>query len=156
MTSEIVLYEVLIIPITAMAGIDKDISTAYADDGSQDSSVGRHPINALQTNPWWRFGGRDRSYIPTRNEPSKSSQDSLTDPRDIESENTADLSVFNDAKAYDIYKPIENYEGRHRFDPRATWSDGEEKKLVRRVSSSQSCCIPYYELPLLTSIFSLT
>lgn len=139
-----------------MAGIDKDISTAYADDGSQDSSVGRHPINALQTNPWWRFGGRDRSYIPTRNEPSKSSQDSLTDPRDIESENTADLSVFNDAKAYDIYKPIENYEGRHRFDPRATWSDGEEKKLVRRVSSSQSCCIPYYEFPLLTSIFSLT
>ena len=120
-----------------MAGLDKDTSIAYADQTSQDSAVSPHAVNALQTNPWWRFGGRDRSYIPTRNEPSKSSLDSFTDSRDIENENNADLSVFNDTKAYDIYKPIEKYEGRHRFDPRATWSDGEEKKLVRKVSGPQ-------------------
>ena len=29
--------------------------------------------------------------------------------------------------------PIDSYEGRHRFDPRAEWSEKEEKALVRRV-----------------------
>ncbi|KAL8788407.1 MAG: hypothetical protein Q9195_007286 [Heterodermia aff. obscurata] len=136
-----------------MAGIDKDTSTSYVDERSQDSSVGRHPVNALETNPWWKFGGRDRSYIPTRNEPSKSSLDSLTDPRDIENENNADLSVFNDTKAYDIYKPIEKYEGRHRFDPRATWSAGEEKKLVRKVILYLSYFYKNAELPIRLACF---
>lgn len=35
------------------------------------------------------------------------------------------------------YAPIASYEGRHRWDPNAQWTDQEEKKLVRRVSHSQ-------------------
>lgn len=31
------------------------------------------------------------------------------------------------------YIPIDTYEGKHRFDPRATWSVEEEKRLVRKV-----------------------
>lgn len=33
------------------------------------------------------------------------------------------------------YAPIDEYEGRHRWDPNAQWTPEEEKKLVRRVRS---------------------
>jgi hypothetical protein len=33
------------------------------------------------------------------------------------------------------YAPIAEYEGRHRWDPRAEWTGAEEKRLVRRVST---------------------
>lgn len=33
------------------------------------------------------------------------------------------------------YAPIDEYEGRHRWDPNAQWTPEEEKKLVRRVGS---------------------
>lgn len=33
-----------------------------------------------------------------------------------------------------FYEPIPEYEGRHRWDPHAEWSEAEEKKLVRKVS----------------------
>ena len=34
----------------------------------------------------------------------------------------------------DYHVPIDSYEGRHRFDPAFRWTEGEEKKLVRKVS----------------------
>jgi hypothetical protein len=40
--------------------------------------------------------------------------------------------------AVELYEPIAEYEGRHRYDPSAEWTESEEKKLVRRVSSG-SC-----------------
>ena len=123
-----------------MAAFDKDASVAYVDTSSQDDSIGRQRRgSALETNPWWKFSGKDRSFIPTRSEPSKSSLETVDDSRDIENEDNADDSVFNNNKAFDIYKPIEKYEGRHRFDPRAVWSSSEEKKLVRRVSIYRIC-----------------
>ncbi|KAF2012952.1 MFS general substrate transporter [Aaosphaeria arxii CBS 175.79] len=33
----------------------------------------------------------------------------------------------------DIILPHETYEGRHRFDPQATWTDAEERRVVRKV-----------------------
>lgn len=35
-----------------------------------------------------------------------------------------------------FYAPIPEYEGRHRWDPTAEWTEAEEKRLVRRVSST--------------------
>lgn len=32
------------------------------------------------------------------------------------------------------YKPIEGYEGLHRFDPDFEWEPAEEKRLVRKVN----------------------
>ena len=32
-----------------------------------------------------------------------------------------------------FYKPIDTYEGRHRWDPNAEWTEQEEKKVVRKV-----------------------
>jgi hypothetical protein len=34
----------------------------------------------------------------------------------------------------EFYEPIAKYEGRHRYDPKFTWADEEEKRLIRRVS----------------------
>ena len=34
----------------------------------------------------------------------------------------------------ELYEPIAKYEGRHRYDPKITWTDQEEKKLIRQVS----------------------
>lgn len=34
----------------------------------------------------------------------------------------------------ELYEPIPEYEGRHRYDPSAEWTEKEEKRLVRRVS----------------------
>ena len=42
--------------------------------------------------------------------------------------------VFAIGGGAEFYEPIENYEGRHRYDPKITWTDEEEKRLIRRVS----------------------
>ena len=31
------------------------------------------------------------------------------------------------------YAPIDSYEGKHRYDPKAQWTEQEERKLVRKV-----------------------
>lgn len=35
-----------------------------------------------------------------------------------------------------FYEPIPEYEGRHRWDPHAEWTEAEEKKLIRKVDST--------------------
>ena len=118
---------------STMADTKKDfLSSAYAREEQQGGFVARRQVSTFEGNPWWKFGGKDRIYIPTRKEISQTSLDDFANP---DHHNTMDESVFNNADAYEIYKPIENYEGRHRFDPTATWSDDEEKRLVRKVSS---------------------
>lgn len=36
------------------------------------------------------------------------------------------------------YVPIDTYEGRHRYDPKATWSQAEETSLVRKLGRSKT------------------
>lgn len=47
--------------------------------------------------------------------------------------------VFAQGGQTQYYEPIAEYEGRHRYDPTATWSEAEEKKLIRRVSAGRLC-----------------
>ena len=35
----------------------------------------------------------------------------------------------------ELYAPIDEYEGKHRYDPTAEWTEKEEQVLVRRVST---------------------
>jgi hypothetical protein len=42
--------------------------------------------------------------------------------------------TFVSGASTELYQPIQSYEGRHRYDPSAEWTDKEEKRLVRRVS----------------------
>ncbi|KAK3941788.1 major facilitator superfamily domain-containing protein [Diplogelasinospora grovesii] len=49
-----------------------------------------------------------------------------------------------------FYEPIAKYEGRHRYDPNATWTELEEKKLVRRLDL-RICswvCLMFFALQL--------
>lgn len=41
----------------------------------------------------------------------------------------------------DTYRPIDSYEGLHRYDPSFRWTEDEEKKLVRKVCSCPICCL---------------
>lgn len=116
---------------------EKEAALAYAGDSAHNSLTDEGP--RYRANPWWRFGGEDRSFVPV-NVPSnvksnvKSSWSSL-DEDEHANENTVYGSVFSDSRAQEFYKPIEKYEGRHRFDMHATWTEQEEKALVRRVSA---------------------
>ena len=42
----------------------------------------------------------------------------------------------------EFYKPIAEYEGAHRYDPKMTWTEQEEKALIRRVSFLKPCAAP--------------
>ena len=49
------------------------------------------------------------------------------------SKHDATFETFGDPS---FYMPIENYEGRHRYDPKFEWEPKEEKKLVRKVRTA--------------------
>ena len=115
-----------------MADLKNGAHLEYTAEGRQDTLVVSDRVTKFRGSPWWKFNGRDRIFIPTGQHESKSSLDDSS----LDEDNTVDDSVYNNARAHEIYKPIENYEGRHRFDLTATWSDDEEKKLIRKVSIS--------------------
>ncbi|KAL8735844.1 MAG: hypothetical protein Q9181_002673 [Wetmoreana brouardii] len=49
-----------------------------------------------------------------------------------------------------FYIPIDTYEGRHRYDPRATWAPEEERALIRRLDLRVCayCCLMFFCLQL--------
>jgi hypothetical protein len=49
---------------------------------------------------------------------------------------TQSAAFDNDSLLEEHYKPIESYEGYHRYDPQYTWTHEEEKKVIRKVNSS--------------------
>ena len=62
------------------------------------------------------------------------SENSSTFAPDEEADKTTtDLS---EASLEPFYVPIDSYEGRHRYDPRARWTEAEEKALVRKVCNA--------------------
>lgn len=114
---------------------DKDLAFVASEERPQDSLSSSEQETTLKANSWWRFGGRDRIFVPSRLQGSNATFKDFQGDRTINDDHNADGSVFSDPRAVEIYKPIEKYEGRHRFDLHATWSADEEKRLVRRVSS---------------------
>ncbi|MCJ1481729.1 hypothetical protein MMC06_001888 [Schaereria dolodes] len=99
---------------------------------------------------WWKFSGQDRSFVSSRSDGSTSTLPSIKG--DIESSTPYDSQkgVFSDPDAAGFYQPIEGYEGAHRFDPVTTWSDQEERSLIRRLDW-RIClwaCIMFFALQL--------
>lgn len=88
--------------------------------------------SGLKPRKWWQLGGRDYSHVAvdsgydTRSEASSLSD---SDSEVVKNRN----NVFEDKDAIDLYKPIEGYEGAHRFVPDASWTQAEEAALLRRV-----------------------
>lgn len=54
-----------------------------------------------------------------------------TDTIDQHQKITSD--VFAQGGLTRFYVPIDKYEGRHRYDPTAEWTEAEEKTLIRKV-----------------------
>lgn len=50
--------------------------------------------------------------------------------------NSGDGGVWAAGASTRHYEPIPEYEGLHRWDPKAEWTEKEEKKLVRRVRAT--------------------
>jgi hypothetical protein len=94
-----------------------------ADDRADGNTLTR------RTRKWWHLGGEDTIFVSVRNDGSGLSKGDF----DTNVTKTTDGSVFDDLRTADIYAPIERYEGTHRFDPKATWTEEEELSLVRRV-----------------------
>lgn len=44
-------------------------------------------------------------------------------------------AAFDQSEDPRYYKPIDSYEGIHRWDPEFEWEEWEEKRLVRKVCS---------------------
>ena len=42
--------------------------------------------------------------------------------------------TFEGADSHHLFRPIDSYEGLHRWDPDFQWTEQEEKKVVRKVS----------------------
>lgn len=113
----------------------------YSASSNDADETGLHSVDPqpLKRKPWWKLGGQDFSFVSvnagyTRNVNSASSSD--TNFKTVE---TLGNHVYETEDAKEIYKPIEGYEGSHRFDPSFQWTPEEEKALVRTVSSLTPC-----------------
>ena len=49
-------------------------------------------------------------------------------------------ATFASEGLQDFSKPIDSYEGRHRWDPKFEWDEKEEKRLTRKVSGNRGLC----------------
>lgn len=51
---------------------------------------------------------------------------------------TEGRTTFETSSLESYYKPIDSYEGLHRYDPEFQWEPKEEKRLVRKVGDRQN------------------
>ncbi|QKX54289.1 uncharacterized protein TRUGW13939_01374 [Talaromyces rugulosus] len=58
--------------------------------------------------------------------------------------------TFAAGGSLDLYEPIAQYEGKHRYDPEASWTEAEEKKLVRKLDYKicSWVCLMFFALQL--------
>jgi len=113
-----------------------DIEKTVVDPKFSERNADTPPVsvNQVQRRPWWKLGGKDISFAPV--DPasvSTSATGSVKEDLDSDAETDVRGTVFDDSRAAEIYAPGAKYEGAHRFDPNATWTQEEEKKLVRNV-----------------------
>ncbi|KAG8750415.1 hypothetical protein FRC12_012891 [Ceratobasidium sp. 428] len=58
--------------------------------------------------------------------------------------------IYEDQKLGKYFVPIPEYEGAHRFDPKATWTEAEERSIVRKIDLRIMiwCCVMFFALQL--------
>ena len=69
--------------------------------------------------------------------PSTSRKSSVLDDVPIISKSAATAAFTRESigeDGVDHYRPIAEYEGIHRYDPKYTWEPSEERAIVRKVS----------------------
>jgi hypothetical protein len=113
-----------------------DLGKKASDPEISEKSGAQYPISSttVTKRPWWKLGGKDLSFAPVdADSVAPSSSGSVNEDTEAGAANNIHGGVFDDSRAAEFYKPIEKYEGKHRFDPHATWTAEEERKLVRSV-----------------------
>lgn len=76
---------------------------------------------------------QDDQYISSTN---KGFSDTSSEEASLDARLQHDSETFAKGGQTRYYKPCERYEGLHRWDPNAEWTEKEEKRIVRRVSST--------------------
>lgn len=109
----------------------------------KEGVVEAFPSGAATSKPakpqkWYHLFGKDISHVSVDAGYETSSETSSLD--ELVVKNTH--NVFEAPEATEIYKLVEGFEGTHRFDPSATWTQEEEKTLVRRVCFAQRTATP--------------
>ncbi|KAN0104289.1 phthalate transporter [Hyaloscypha variabilis] len=100
-----------------------------------------------KTKPWWKFGGKDYSFVSVNSGYSATASSSDTN---LDSSEKLGRNVYETDDVKDVYKPIEGYEGAHRFDPNFKWSPEEEERLVKTLDwrIALPACIMFFALQL--------
>lgn len=79
----------------------------------------------------------------------KYSEQDSTDLEDVATSTnqvSSNGGVFASGGDVKLYEPIPEYEGKHRYDPAAQWTEKEEKAVLRKVFSFCSLFILYHLL----------
>jgi hypothetical protein len=119
-----------------MSQSDIEKHSIHSPDVLEKSGAEAYAEPRVQRRKWWTIGGKDISFAPVDKDSVAESID------DFENRGIAGVhgSVFDDTDAKLFYAPVEKYEGRHRFDPDATWTPEEEHRLLRTVGLFSVVC----------------
>ncbi|KAG6058556.1 hypothetical protein E4U17_007931 [Claviceps sp. LM77 group G4] len=96
---------------------------------------------------WWQLGGEDVSHLPIDPDDGLFSSRSSLEEASKQQSKTESRPVA--PEAHEVYKPVDGFEGAHRFDPAAKWTDEEEQALVRKV------CFPMNRLSSLNNVLGI-
>ena len=131
-------------------------AATYGDEASRGNSNGysrQRPspsgaayfLRKLKGQPDWD----ENAFATDRKAPSETSSRDLKTNTDGDAKDTDQEGVLeNDLGKY--YVPIDSYEGRHRYDPKARWTEAEEKALIRKLDwrICAWCCLMFFALQL--------
>jgi hypothetical protein len=109
------------------------VKVKTVDDHGYSSGVNGLP-QPIQRKPWWKFGGKDQSFVSVNAGYARTVDSDLSSDTKLGSVEDLSRNVYINEDSKEIYKPIEGYEGAHRFDPELQWTPEEEAALVRSVS----------------------
>lgn len=74
-----------------------------------------------------------KSSISEKDSQGISSQDE-SDKELQKTQYAGEGGTFDAVEGHQFYRPIDSYEGLHRWDPDFQWTEDEEKKIVRKVN----------------------
>ncbi|KAL3471244.1 major facilitator superfamily domain-containing protein [Aspergillus californicus] len=97
------------------------------------------------------MASEDPKIVPVSASEIDSRGASLRNDSDKESQNAAPgHSTFNSSEDRRYYRPIDSYEGLHRWDPDFEWTEKEERKIVRKIDARVCtfACVTFFALQL--------
>jgi hypothetical protein len=106
------------------------------EKGLSVSKIHDAEVTNYQTKPWWKLGGKDYSFVSVDAGYPKASTSASSSDTAISANEKLQHNVWETDEVKEVYKPIEGYEGAHRFDPNLTWTPEEESRLLTQVTTS--------------------